>query len=75
LSEALAYCPFDTVSTNRPGDRFFGHCDAEPGNIFSPHSIDIETGIRDPEPLTKASGKFRREMQPGLGWKPGTGLA
>lgn len=75
LPEALTYRPFDPVAAHGAGNGFLGHRDSQPGQVVGAQSIDVETGIRDPESLTEDAAEFRRDMQPGRGWKSGAGLA
>jgi hypothetical protein len=75
LPEAFADCALDPVAPDRARDRLLGNRDPQPGDPFSTHCVNVETGIRNAESLSEGSGEFRRYMQPGCGWKSGAGLA
>jgi hypothetical protein len=75
LPEAFADGTLDPVASDRASNGFLGNRNPQPGDGFRAQSIDIETGIRETESLAEGSGELRRDVQPGLGWKPDAGLA
>lgn len=75
MPETLADGPFDPVAVYRGRHRFLGYRKPQAGAAFSADRVNIETGIRKPEALAKHAGEFYRGMQPGVGWKPGSGTA
>lgn len=75
LTEVLTDNTFDPIAGRGRRDGLFGHRKPQSGCGLRVHRVDGETAIREANSLAEGSGKLRRGTQPGIGWKPGAGIA